>query len=210
MPGRAPQRPTGRWAAELAQTTESTRPCCSIACRSGVTTGPVKSRTTPPPSPASWTSRWARPAGSANGVLEDAHTLQSVLLRELDDAVDEVEPLDVRRDDHHLALGPCPSAASRAAEARVVGAHVDGGEVRALEAGLGHAGDDQVVPLLGVVVLVHRALDEAGAAHDPEHLVLLDELAGETGDLLRIDLLLFAMYSIGRPLMPPLSFTQSK
>ena len=53
-----------------------------------------------------------------------------------------------------------------------------------------HAGDDQVVVLLGVVVAVDAALDEARAAHDAEHLVLLDELAGQRRDLRRIDLLL--------------------
>ena len=53
---------------ELAHTTLSTRPCCSMACSSGNTAGPVKSSTTPPPSPASCTSFWARPAGSLMGV----------------------------------------------------------------------------------------------------------------------------------------------
>ena len=52
------------------------------------------------------------------------------------------------------------------------------------------AGDDQVVALLGVVVAVDAALDQARAADDAEHLVLLDQLHRQRGDLLRVDLLL--------------------
>ena len=57
------------------------------------------------------------------------------------------------------------------------------------EAGLVDAGDDQGEALLGVVVLVDAAVDDARVADEAEHLVLLDELLGEAGDLLRVDLL---------------------
>ena len=92
-------------------------------------------------------------------------------------------------DDDDLALGAGPHGGLRAAEARVVRAHVHGRVVRAGEAGLVDAGDDQVEALLGVVVLVDAAVDDAGVADEAEHLVLLDELRGQRRDLLRVDLL---------------------
>ena len=124
-------------------------------------------------------------------VLEDALALHAVLLGVLDDAaVDQVEAGLVRRDDDELALRAGPHRGLGPAEARVVRAHVHGREVRAGEAVLGDAGDDQVEPLLGVVVAVDAALDEARAADDAEHLVLLDQLRRQRRDLLRVDLLL--------------------
>src|SRR5262249_1872875 len=57
------------------------------------------------------------------------------------------------------------------------------------EAGLVDAGDDQEEALLGVVVFVDAAVDDAGAADEADHLVLLDELGGLGRDLLRVDVL---------------------
>ena len=176
--------------------------------------GPVKSSTTAPPSPASCTSRWASPAGSVIGhVLEDADALHAVLLGEVDHAA-----VDRRRSRASSARRrrSCPSAPARtrglgAAEARVVRAHVDGREVRAGEARLVDAGDDRVEALLGVVVPVDAAVDDAGVADEAEHArpVSISFVASEAiccGSICSSS----AMYSIGRPLMPPLSFTQSK
>ena len=177
---------------ELAHTTLSIRPCCSMACRSGVDdrAGEVEDDAATVAGLLDELLGQAGRIGERN-VLEDALALEALLLGEVDHAaVDEIEARCVDRDDDQLALGAGSHRGLRAAQAGVVRAHVDGREVRALEAGLGHAGDDQVHVLLGVVVLVDAALDEAGAAHDAQHLVLLDQLLGEAGDLLRVGLLL--------------------
>ena len=176
---------------ELAQITLSIRPCCSMACSSGTTVGPVKSSTTPPPSPASCTRRWARPAGSVIGTSSRmlSPSMPFCLAKSTTPLLIDVEAGLVRRDDDELALGPGPHGGLGAAEARVVRAHVHGREVRAREAGLVDAGDDQVEALLGVVVLVDAAVDDARVADEAEHPVLLDELRGQRRDLLRVDLL---------------------
>ena len=136
-------------------------------------------------------------------VLEDALTLHPVLLGVLDDAaVDQVEAGLVRRDDDELALGAGTHGRLGAAEARVVRPHVDGREVRAREAVLGDPGDDQEELLLGVVVAVDAALDQAGAADDADHLVLLDQLGRQRGDLLGVDLLLLGDV-LDRPAVDP-------
>src|SRR5262249_51361805 len=91
----------------------------------------------------------------------------------------------------HGGLGP--------AEARVVRAHVDRRVVRAGEAGLVDAGDDQEIALLGVVVLVDAAVDDARTTHQADDLVLLDELGGLGRDLLRVDVLFLGDVLDGPP-----------
>ena len=51
------------------------------------------------------------------------------------------------------------------------------------------AGVDDVEPLLLVVAVVDRALDDAGVAHDAEHLVAFHELLGQRRHLPRVGLL---------------------
>ena len=173
-----------------AHLTLSMRPCCSAPCRIFSASGAVKTSTTPPPSPAALASLSAVPGPSVIGTVS-----WNALAGRLFSLASSVTPRLLKsppgnlRPRHGEPLDLLAHEVLRRAERGEVRAHVHVADVAPEVALAGDAGRDDVDVVLLVVLVVDVAVDDARAAGQSEHLLLLEQLGGQRGDLLRVGLL---------------------